>query len=293
MSASSDLRVPGDRAHAPRPPIGPSGWHGDPWRRHASRFFDGHQWTEHVADGGISSVDSAPVADMPRSRPVPRQEAPPDGTGPRVVEAADLAAGEPGLDHALLLVDLDPDADGIRRIRTPDEVVVGRISAGRSSFVTRLGRGLVSTPGQLPSRLVVADEAGAEQIRLERPGRRTRPVVDVSGPGGPLGTITAGSVRQGLSALLVDGSGLQVGRLEQATGAASRRVLDGDGASLARLTPVWDIPGTRPHLPPGVVLVDRRPLDSDDGADPGIGRLLMAALLVPSLLLPPGAPVDR
>ncbi len=292
MTASSDLRVPGDRAQAPASPIGPSGWHGDPWRRHASRFFDGHQWTEHVADGGVSSIDSAPVADMPRSRPVPPQEAPPEGAGPRVVEAADLADGDPGLDHALLLVDLDPDAEGVRRIRTPDDASVGRISARRSSLLTRVGRGLVSNPGEAPTRLVVADVAGAEWLRLQRPGRRTRPAVDVSGPAGPLGTITAESVRQGLAALLVDASGQQVGRLEHVGDASSLRVVDGDGAILARLTPVWDVPGTRPHLPPGVVLVDRRPPDGDRSADPASGRLLLAALLVPALLLPPGDPVD-
>ncbi len=292
VSASSDLRVPEDQTHAPAAPLGPSGWHVDPWRRHAARFFDGHRWTEHVADGGVSSVDSAPVAGLPRSRPVPPQEAPPDGVGPRVLEAADLAAGHPGLDHPLLLVDLEPDADGIRRIRTPDEVLVGRISARRSSLLTRLGRGLVSTPGARPSRLVVVDVAGAEHIRLHRPGRRTRPVVDVEGPDGSLGTITAESVRQGLSAIVVDGSGHQVGRLEQLSGAGSLRVVDGDDEPLARLTPVWDIPGTRAHLPPGVVLADRRPPDGGGRVDPAAGQLLMAALLVTALLLPPGDPVD-
>lgn len=48
---------------APRP--GPTtaatsttaGWHPDPSGRHQSRYWDGKQWTPHVADNGVSSTD--------------------------------------------------------------------------------------------------------------------------------------------------------------------------------------------------------------------------------------------
>lgn len=32
-------------------------WHPDPSGRHASRWWDGHRWTEHVSDAGAVSVD--------------------------------------------------------------------------------------------------------------------------------------------------------------------------------------------------------------------------------------------
>ncbi|MDH3705168.1 MAG: DUF2510 domain-containing protein [Acidimicrobiia bacterium] len=33
------------------------GWHADPLGRHESRYWDGAQWTEHVADAGVQSTD--------------------------------------------------------------------------------------------------------------------------------------------------------------------------------------------------------------------------------------------
>ena len=34
-----------------------AGWHPDPMGRHELRYFDGSSWTEHVADGGVTSTD--------------------------------------------------------------------------------------------------------------------------------------------------------------------------------------------------------------------------------------------
>jgi hypothetical protein len=35
----------------------PAGWFADPSRRHELRYWDGHRWTEHVADHGTQAVD--------------------------------------------------------------------------------------------------------------------------------------------------------------------------------------------------------------------------------------------
>jgi hypothetical protein len=34
-----------------------AGWYADPHGRHEQRYFDGAQWTDHVADAGVASVD--------------------------------------------------------------------------------------------------------------------------------------------------------------------------------------------------------------------------------------------
>ena len=39
------------------PSSSPEGWYEDPLGRHHHRYFDGDQWTEHVADNGTVSVD--------------------------------------------------------------------------------------------------------------------------------------------------------------------------------------------------------------------------------------------
>jgi hypothetical protein len=46
---------------APPPPgLPPAGWHPDPAGRHWWRWWDGVDWTEHVADGGSPYVDPLP-----------------------------------------------------------------------------------------------------------------------------------------------------------------------------------------------------------------------------------------
>lgn len=43
----------------PDPPKGQwwSGWLPDPRHRHQYRFFDGVNWTDHVADDGVAGID--------------------------------------------------------------------------------------------------------------------------------------------------------------------------------------------------------------------------------------------
>src|SRR4051812_35488523 len=47
----------------------PAGWHPDPRGRHEHRYWDGSQWTDHVADGGVLATD--PVSQVtPVAAPV-------------------------------------------------------------------------------------------------------------------------------------------------------------------------------------------------------------------------------
>jgi hypothetical protein len=40
-------------------PVGPS-WQRDPTGRHAQRYWDGQQWTAHVANGSATAIDPLP-----------------------------------------------------------------------------------------------------------------------------------------------------------------------------------------------------------------------------------------
>lgn len=260
------------------------GWHEDPWQRHQLRFHDGAQWTEHVADGGFPSLDTTPVADLPRSRPRPPQEAPPDdGPGPRVVPDR---RRPPGLDRDLLLLD---QRDQRRALRGPDDEVAGWVEVPRPSLGRRALGLLVPDPSTAVTRIVVTDTEGATHLRLARPARRIAPVVDIDGPDGLAGSVVASSVRQGLRAEVRAGDEV-VGTLEQVDRRRTAlRVLDAGGAPIARLSAVWDVPGGRRHLPPGVLLVDRQP-PGGQALDPRRGALLLGALLAADLLLPPPPP---
>jgi uncharacterized protein DUF2510 len=47
----------------------PAGWHGDPYRRHEQRFWDGRAWTPRVLDLGVPADDPVfPVPDGDASR---------------------------------------------------------------------------------------------------------------------------------------------------------------------------------------------------------------------------------
>lgn len=54
----------------------PAGWYGDPAQRHAFRYWDGSQWTEHVADGGVAGIDPLSPAPAQPASPVPAQSGP-------------------------------------------------------------------------------------------------------------------------------------------------------------------------------------------------------------------------
>ena len=51
------------------------GWHPDPTGRHDHRYWDGSQWSEHVADAGVSGTDPldavAPEATTAEAAPAP------------------------------------------------------------------------------------------------------------------------------------------------------------------------------------------------------------------------------
>src|SRR5919202_1517493 len=48
----------------------PAGWHPDPVGRHEHRYWDGSQWTDHVADQGQMSTDPLQAAPPEETRPV-------------------------------------------------------------------------------------------------------------------------------------------------------------------------------------------------------------------------------
>jgi uncharacterized RDD family membrane protein YckC len=65
----------------------PARWAPDPLGRHHYRYWDGTQWTEHVADNGVVSTDP-PVADAAPTPEVPTPAAPTPGESPAPAETA-------------------------------------------------------------------------------------------------------------------------------------------------------------------------------------------------------------
>jgi hypothetical protein len=83
-----------DEQHA-RQPVGPPepGWHPDPYRRHDLRYWDGGQWTGHVADGAAVGLE---WAEVPASTDASRESEAPIRSDPALAGAALAAVGGPG-----------------------------------------------------------------------------------------------------------------------------------------------------------------------------------------------------
>jgi len=63
------------------PPRVPAGWYADPSAQHERRYWDGTDWTAHVADGGVTATDQpggrpAPAAEHPAEPPLAADSSP-------------------------------------------------------------------------------------------------------------------------------------------------------------------------------------------------------------------------
>jgi len=56
-SDDDDLGVGETNTIRMAPPASPAAWVGDPCGRHELRYWDGQQWTHHVADAGVTATD--------------------------------------------------------------------------------------------------------------------------------------------------------------------------------------------------------------------------------------------
>lgn len=63
----------------------PPAWYPDPTARHDHRWWDGEEWTAHVADGGVATIDPLPPTPGPDLSTAP---AAPAGTAPGIAVAA-------------------------------------------------------------------------------------------------------------------------------------------------------------------------------------------------------------
>lgn len=74
----------------------PADWRPDPSGRHDYRYWDGQQWTEHVADSGQASIDPLP-ADFTTP---PDAAPPPPDAGPTAADAGPTAPQQPTVGQA-------------------------------------------------------------------------------------------------------------------------------------------------------------------------------------------------
>jgi uncharacterized protein YxjI len=221
----------------------PANWYPDPWGRHEHRYYDGTNWTEHVASHGRQSVD------------------PPGGTGhiPTVdratekirsdVARAGLVSGQTQgggtlFDEPILVVN-----QKMKLIEINQEFAVydqhGRqIAAVREvgqSTAKKLFRFVSDLDQYLTHKFQVVDMQGRVQLALTRPAKlmKSRLIVE-AGDGREIGQIVQqnmiGKIRFSL-----ESGGQVIGSLNGENWRAwNFNIQDATGREVARITKTWE-----------------------------------------------------
>lgn len=234
----------------------PAGWYPDPSGRAEQRWFDGNQWTSHVAGGGHTWDEAAtPPPPAPVSTPQEVQQ--------QVARAAqDPYAGAPGRPAPQGPAPVAPGGGGTlfdepilvvnqkaKLIEVSNEYAVydqhgrqlGAVRQVGQSTARKVIRVMTSWDQFLTHRLEIADASGQAVLRITRPGKVFKSKFQVErGDGTPIGEILQenvfGKIRFGLQA-----GGQPVGSIQAENWRAwNFAILDAGGAEVARITKTWE-----------------------------------------------------
>jgi uncharacterized protein YxjI len=228
--------------HDSRPPT-PPGWFPDPVGRHEQRYWDGVQWTEHVASHGRQSVD--PVSG-PQN--VPTVSHTPDKIQQQVQQRAgvvDAPAGggtiftEPVLvvNQKMKIIEVNSEY----AIFSQHGQQIGAVRQVGQSTAKKLVR-LVSNLDQFMTHsLQIVDANGAVQLGIKRPAKVFKSKFEVTnGTGQVIGHIVqenmVGKIRFGL--LVGD---QRLGSINAENWRAwNFNIQDANGGEVARITKTWE-----------------------------------------------------
>lgn len=156
----------------------PAGWHPDPYRRSEHRYWDGGQWTEHVASSGQQWIDppigvAPPVVIQPlhaATRPTPLSGQPLPTTKPRAksktTQKIQKQVQKLGLAHTAGGPDLAIHSEPILVINQKGKLVELR---AEYAIYDRNGLQLAAVRGKrMSSRVQVVDMAGRSLLDLRR-----------------------------------------------------------------------------------------------------------------------------
>jgi uncharacterized protein YxjI len=219
-------------------------WYPDPYGRHELRYFDGTQWTEHVASHGRQSVDqpggTSKVPTVNRAtEKVQRDVAKAGAAG----GAGDLGGGtlftEPVLvvNQKAKLIEVNNEY----AIYDRNGRQIGAVRQVGQSTAKKVMRVLASVDQFLTHKLQVVDMNGAPVLALTRPAKWVKSKILVEdASGGELGRIVQenaiGKIHFGLHA-----GGRKVGSLNAENWRAwDFNITDEGGTEVARITKTWE-----------------------------------------------------
>jgi uncharacterized protein YxjI len=225
------------------PPATPPGWFPDPLGRHEQRYWDGQQWTEHVASHGRQSVD--PVG---APQQVPTVNHSPDKIQQQVQQRAgvvDTAAGGGTIfSEPVLVVNQKAKIIEINNeyaIFTQGGQQIGAVRQVGQSAVKKVMRVVSSLDQFMTHSLQIVDANGMVQLTIKRPAKVFKSKFEVTnGAGQVIGAIVqenmVGKIHFGL---FVDGQ--RLGSINAENWRAwNFSVKDHAGEEVARITKPWE-----------------------------------------------------
>ncbi|HEX2274102.1 MAG TPA: phospholipid scramblase-related protein [Acidimicrobiales bacterium] len=218
-------------------------WYPDPYGRHEHRYFDGTQWTEHVASHGRQSTDP-PGGDIH----VPTVQRKTEKVQTDVSKAGVTAGAQTGggtlFTEPVLVVNQKAKLIEVNNeygVYDQTGRQIGAVRQVGQSTAKKVLRVLSSMDQFLTHKLQVVDMTGTPLLALTRPAKviKSRIVVE-DGTGSPVGEIVqenvVGKIHFGLLA-----GGRKVGSLNAENWRAwNFNVCDESGSEVARITKTWE-----------------------------------------------------
>jgi len=261
----------------------PAGWYPDPFGRHESRYWDGRQWTEHVASHGRQAVDPPsggghiPVVERATQKVV-------NDVQRAGVQGGAAQGGGTIFTEPILVVNQKAkliEVNNEYAIFDQNGRQLGAVRQVGQSMAKKAIRVLTSYDQFMTHKLQVVDAYGNVLLALTRPAKvlKSRVIVQ-NGMGAEIGQIVQqnalGKIRFSLEA-----GGHAYGSINAENWRAwNFNIQDHTGAEIARITKTWEgLAKTMFTTADNYVLQIHRPLD-----DPLRSLVVSAALGVDTAL---------
>ncbi len=217
-------------------------WYPDPWGRHEHRYYDGQNWTEHVASHGRQSVDppggTAHVPTVNRATEKVQRD----------VQRAGVAGVADGggtlFTEAVLVVNQKAKLIEINQefaIYDQHGQQIGAVRQVGQSTLKKVARFVADVDQFMTHKLQVVDRDGQVVLALTRPRKwmKSRIIVE-GGDGRELGQIVQQNVI-GKIRFSLESGGQQIGMLNGENWRAwNFNIQDHTGREVARITKTWE-----------------------------------------------------
>jgi uncharacterized protein YxjI len=221
----------------------PANWYPDPWGRHEHRYFDGTDWTEHVASHGRQSVDApGGQAHIPTvNRPTEKVQRDVARAG---IEPGGVQGGGSLFTERVLVVNQKAKLIEINQefaVYDSHGTQIGAVRQVGQSAAKKVLRFVTDVDQFMTHKFQVVDSSGEVVLALTRPAKlmKSRLVVQ-SGSGSELGEIVQQNVIGKIRFALMAG-GQQIGSLNGENWRAwNFNIQDSTGHEVARVTKTWE-----------------------------------------------------